>query len=177
MLAAFNYRVQNQGDWYSALFNNCYSAPADVVDEALNSNTDDDGGPPPPDYNLDYISMSGGDDAPDMGGWGQPAGFFGVPGMNPQGSFGVGGQGGSFFGGSPGGTQFVSGTGPLDVPGGINWAPGSPGGNLGTTMGGILGLHSPGFLAAKAAGMVPAGWTLTRNTAGGYTGRGIKGTE
>lgn len=49
----------------------------------------------------------------DMGGFGQPMGYFGVPGQNPQGMFGVGGPtmqagGGSYFGGS----------GSLDIPGG-----------------------------------------------------------
>ncbi len=78
-----------------------------------------------------------------------------------------------------GDSYFVSRGGPgiLSPPGGINWAPGSPGGSIGNTMGGILGLHSPNFLAAKAAGMVPPGWSPLGNTAGGYTGRGIKGTE
>ena len=57
VLGAFNDRVQNQGDWYSALFNNCYSAAADVVDEALNSNTDS-GGPSDGGSNLDFITLS-----------------------------------------------------------------------------------------------------------------------
>jgi hypothetical protein len=62
----------------------------------------------------------------DMGGFGQPAGYFGIPQQNQPGSFGVGGEGGSYFGGS----------GSLDTPGSI------PLGNMGGGTTSVAGMMS-----------------------------------
>jgi RHS repeat-associated protein len=61
ILAAFNDRVTNQGDLYSLYMNNCYTAPLDVIADALYSDPSDNASSPG--YNFNYTTT----DAPNGG--------------------------------------------------------------------------------------------------------------
>jgi hypothetical protein len=74
--------------------------------------------------------------------------------------------------------------GGFNIPGGINWAPGSPGGQLPNSWQMLIYSRTPQFrqYLDQTYGMTPNQWLLKQGAggmsgttaAGGYTGRGIK---
>lgn len=115
------------------------------------------------------------------GGWGQPMGYFGVPNQGPIGAFGVGGQGGSFYGGgipiapgaaggapSPGAIAY--GLGPLPgTPGSFG---GGGGGVMPSAQSAIIGFHSPQFQAWMAQNNINPQEMLAALTGSGTGGAG-----
>lgn len=132
-----------------------------------------------------------------MGGFGQPAGYFGVAPQGPIGAYGVGGQGGSFYGGGIPIAPGASGGAPS--PGAISYGlgplPGTPGefgggggGGLPSSYSAIAGFHSPQFQAWMAqnninpqemlASLTGSGSGAAASTSGAYhSGAGPKGIQ